>query len=537
MVDHIYPSGATLGSTTSIELIGEFDSWPPSVWVSDPGLSIEFLSDQGKAKVRVDPDTAPGPKLLRFYNSFGAARPRFFLVSPLSELLESEPNDRSQDSNQVQELPTVLNGRLNRGGDSDSYQIPLEKGQWLIAEAFAYRLQSNVDLLMQLVDPQGTKIALNHDYHHLDPFLTCQAPESGLYTFQVMGFEYPAKADIRLGGGKNFIYRVRLDAGPYVHHTIPLAAHPSTTESLSLVGWNLPSDRWRRPAGLPHSSAKSGESVWKIALDGSPKPFEVALSPHPEDRERSTESTQLLPVPGSVTGQVETDHEEDSYQVDLVQNTPYTFTVSGHAPIHQFDPWIALEHLDGSLIKRDDDSGPGQDAKLNWTPEKSGPYLIRIGNLLENGAANYVYRLSVIESHPDFIATLNESQFILNPGSTNDVSISIARINGHNTPLQFKFRNLPVTITQSGGLSESSGKQTTLQLVTRADAPPFLGETSLVSTTPSTQSQQLVPATFLGVSVNNGVPGGFEDLVTTETPSIWITIPPQAEPEEPGDSP
>ncbi|MBY0567427.1 MAG: pre-peptidase C-terminal domain-containing protein [Hyphomonadaceae bacterium] len=71
----------------------------------------------------------------------------------------------------------------------------------------------------------------------------------------------------------------------------------------------------------------------------------------------------------------------DSFRVDLEGGVTYTITVSGHGERPLADPFVAVVLEDNSVLGSDDDSGPGRDARLRFTPEQSGSYLIQASGL------------------------------------------------------------------------------------------------------------------------------------------------------------
>ena len=100
------------------------------------------------------------------------------------------------------------------------------------------------DAVLRVTDERGTQLAWNHDERTLDPALVFTAPQAGRYVIQVFGFPYPATSEIRFHGGEKCVYQLRLHAGPYLSHTLPLGAGRSGRTGLQLAGWNL-------PAGFP----------------------------------------------------------------------------------------------------------------------------------------------------------------------------------------------------------------------------------------------------------------------------------------------
>ena len=524
----MYPAGGKAGSEIDLEFVGAFDSWPPQAWLSSTNLTVTFSEKKGKGSIKIDEMTPPGPQLLRCYNADGTSEPCFFVVSHFEESIEEEPNDHPKDARLLKALPVVVNGRLSKRGDTDSYRVPLKKGQWLIAELNAYRLRSTVDALLQIVDSNGIKIAFNHDHYELDPFLTFKAKEDDIYTIQVMGFDYPAKSDVRLGGGKSFIYRLKLQSGPHLAHSIPMALQRGKSSQVLYKGWNLVSNQ--SEITIPAASQGTGSDPDRFAIQLSPDTleFNIPISEHPQLTEQSNDGSnrQPLPIPSAVSGKILNDGEEDRYEVILEKDVSYSFVATTKAPIHHFDAWLAIESIEGKRLKRDDDSRRGRDPALVWKAKDSGPHMLAIGNLIQTGSPDFYYHLTVEKNLPHYTATIAMNQFSLIRGATNDVPITFKRHYSHSNRMSFRFKNLPVSVQQLGTLLSEKDSNPKIQLVTSSNAPPFLGEISLVSTDLETNSERAVPATFLGTSVNNGVPGGFNDLALTETSSLWLTIPP-----------
>jgi hypothetical protein len=71
----------------------------------------------------------------------------------------------------------------------------------------------------------------------------------------------------------------------------------------------------------------------------------------------------------------------DSFRVDLEGGVTYTITVSGHGERPLADPFVAVLAEDNTVLGSDDDSGPGLDARLRFTPEQSGSYFIQASGL------------------------------------------------------------------------------------------------------------------------------------------------------------
>lgn len=133
-----------------------------------------------------------------------------FALDAQPECLESEPNDRA-DNAQPLTLPMVVNGRIDRPGDTDVFRFEGKAGSEIVAEVFARRLGSPLDSELKLTDATGRQLAFNDDYddkgaglltHQADSRFSLKLPADGTY--------YLTLADTQRQGGPEFGYRLRV---------------------------------------------------------------------------------------------------------------------------------------------------------------------------------------------------------------------------------------------------------------------------------------------------------------------------------------
>ncbi len=133
-----------------------------------------------------------------------------FAVDTLPEAAEREPNDTIKAGQRLA-LPVVVNGRIQQPGDVDVFTFQGRAGGRVVAEASARRLGSPLDASLELLDPQGKRVAFNDDWedkssgliaHHADPHLSATLPSDGIYAVRVN--------DVQRKGGPDFGYRVRI---------------------------------------------------------------------------------------------------------------------------------------------------------------------------------------------------------------------------------------------------------------------------------------------------------------------------------------
>lgn len=91
-------------------------------------------------------------------------------------------------------------------------------------------------------------------------------------------------------------------------------------------------------------------------------------------------------------GRIDIPGDLDSYRVELEQGVRYTIEVRGAGERPLGDPFLAVVNYSNEVITSDDDSGPGYDARLRFTPREAGTYFLRVSGLA--GSAGD-YRISI----------------------------------------------------------------------------------------------------------------------------------------------
>jgi hypothetical protein len=180
-------------------------------------------------------DTSPGPDRIRrtaHRRGKWLSNPIRYAVDALPECDETESND-SRDGAQTVDLPTTINGRIDRPGDVDIFQFQGRAGMRIVAEVEARRLNSPLDSLVRLTDTLGEVLAWNDDHvlkeghlhkdtyglvtHHADSYLLTELPRDGRYDLHVL--------DAQNHGGKAFGYRLRVTEA---HGDFALRVTPSS---------------------------------------------------------------------------------------------------------------------------------------------------------------------------------------------------------------------------------------------------------------------------------------------------------------------
>lgn len=188
-VTGIFPLGGRPGSDTTLEVSG---------W----NLSRRQFS------FHVPP--APGihsvPELA---NGFATADVSFE-SDPAPEIVPVEPDNDPAHATRVA-IPSTINGRMDFPGDMDVFSVQCKKGEPLVAEVFARRLNSPMDSYLQITDTSGKQLAYSDDHEDMESGLLTQHADSKIeFHPPGDGRYYIRVGDSQRQSGPEFSYCLRL---------------------------------------------------------------------------------------------------------------------------------------------------------------------------------------------------------------------------------------------------------------------------------------------------------------------------------------
>lgn len=420
-LDAVHPAGGRRGETNnSVLFIGKVSDWPVKPWCSHPGIRIEAGKEKNSLRIAVDADVPAGPHLLRFFNEDGASDAKTFVVGDLPEVTETASNDSRERAEAIESLPVTVNGRLERGGDTDFYRVKLRAGQLLTARLDGYSLGSEIDPFISLFDPRGYEIAVASDTHNLDPFLQHRIEKDGEYYLQVFAIAHKASTSVAYAGSASAVYRMRV----------------STDESERL--------------GLPLASDAVEE-------DGA-----------------------KLKFPVRVAGELSEPGESDEFTFTAKKGEQYAVRVEARRWRYLWDPVLSVHRPDGRLLREVDDSRSSADAEYTFKATQDGEHKITIADRFRSGGPEHRYRLVIEGVQPLFSATVDKDRWVMKPGKEVELKLKLDRQDGHKAALSVRFENLPQGVTAEAKEIAGKDKAATVKLKAAADAPPFNGPIRLL---------------------------------------------------------
>lgn len=144
------------------------------------------------------------------------------------------------------------------------------------------------------------------------------------------------------------------------------------------------------------------------------------------------------------------------------------------------------------LYFENDDDGErelGTDSRLNFAAPADGEYLIRVTDTRGFSGEEYVYRLVVRRTEPDFSVALNGTGLTVNAGSGQPFSVHAERMDGFDGPITVSLDHLPKGFSTSTPLVIEAGHSDARgTLHAAADAPkPSAQDWAKVEVTASAQ--------------------------------------------------
>ena len=243
-VTSIFPLGGRAGKPVKIETSG---------W----NLEKTTLAPPPK-------DAKPGCHLLAATNGKLVANYVPFALDTLPECLDKEPNDEPSKAQKVN-LPIIVNGRADRPGDWDVFEVEGKAGETIVVEVHARRLGSPFDSFVKITGADGKIIALNDDHYdaasglntdHADSYLMVKLPADGKYFIHL--------GDTRRHAGKAYAYRLRI-------------SQPQPDFALRLVPSRI----------IMRSKSSAAMTVYAIRKDGFDGPIKLNFKNLPKGLESS----------------------------------------------------------------------------------------------------------------------------------------------------------------------------------------------------------------------------------------------------------
>jgi len=484
--DRLTPLGGAAGSTVDLDIAGADIEGVEALLCDHPGLKATFVKER-RFRLSIAADVPPGTYDVRLVGRFGVSNPRLFAVSHgLAEVMKKEPADATTP--QLITVNSAVNGTCG-GNREDVFRFAAKKGQRIVAECQAGKLDSQMDPTLSLTTMTDKALVSNSGYNGRDSLVDFVAPEDGDYLLKLHDLSYR--------GG--FPYRLIVSDRPQVATVFPRAVQAGKSTELSVFGRNLgpgskPSS-WREfdlpldearftvtpPADVldlgayryfehptDHGPLPTAATFTLRGFQVQPKFGDALTNAHPlllvdtpitleVEPNDTPDQAQPITLPAVVSGRFDRERDADWYDFETAEAGPYTFEVYCERLGGRADPYLVVMDSKGARVTELDDFGPRVNAFDGHLRDPSGQvnlvgktkYRVLVQDRYRRGGARSQYVLTIKRAQPDFFAAAIHSQnpgpggTTVRTGGAAHLDIILLQSGGFNGPIAVTAEGLP----------------------------------------------------------------------------------------------
>lgn len=476
---YMFPAGARQGQSVEVEFGGVNGLTGASGIVVDgpPGVTARNVRAVGAGEVRATLDVAAdAPTGRRFLRVSGGAAGltnyRYFFVSRLPELRESEPNN-TPDTAQAIGLPAVVNGRIAAALDEDCYRFEAKAGQHLVAAVLAQGMDSTLrgrnlggflDTSLELRDEHGKVVAGAADTLGLDPVLTYDVPAAGRFTLRVSSLGYQ--------GSASAVYRLTVGEVPYPTALYPPGGRRGERVEVAVTGPNVPAGTHRTVSiGDSGSQPYQFVDLGELSPDGRDLPLIRGAATELLEREPNDTLGQATRLQADTTLNARLDRvgDVDWYCLHLAKGEGVSLAILSQRVLGaSTDTLLGVYDGAGKQLAENDDGAfyAGQcehefastDSWLSFTAPVEGDYFIRVSDQAGSFGSRSLYRLDVQPLTGDFrVYQWPDAVPVFGPGATAACVVQVERWGAPVGDIRLQIEGLPPGWVGSTGLLSAAG--------------------------------------------------------------------------------
>jgi hypothetical protein len=540
ILNNVFPAGGQAGTTVEITVAGSGLTKVSGLRCSHPAITCE--TENGKQfQLTIPGDVPNGHYDLCAVTASGISSVRSFIVGRLPEQSETAAND-SLDTAEIVVHDAVTNGRIEKPGDVDHFAFAAKRGQRVILECHAERIDSALRAVLEVFDAAGRRLAVNRGFFGIDPLISFDVPEDGVYRVRVFDLVYSGSAD--------HVYRLSIDTGPHVAFSVPAFAQAGASSRIKLFGWNLGPDsnpsagsryetvdvdiaaplKETSPSPFRLTPAQIETRGFAYHYPGSQTPVRIGLSDlsvtDSSADNHSPAAAQPISVPAEVSGQLITNGELDWFQISAKRGEVLWLEVFGERIGSPVDLEVSIldESADREFARFSDEQrnigGPRfpsahSDAAGRWVAPSDGRYVVLVRSVIgeEGDDPRRTYRLSVRREEPDLdvaVVPRRDDPTALNiqRGGRAIVDVVAFRRRGLTGPIRVFAEELPPGVECPDVWLGPGVDRAPLVVSVGHSAEPFTGSLKLVADAESVETKTVVGSTI----VRKGLPTGWSRL-------------------------
>jgi hypothetical protein len=263
-IERIFPLGGTLNSKADVLLYG---------------ANLPFTKTNLKTGYN-----APDMQQIRVEKNGIFSNVRNFIVSPLPDSLEREPNNQFSQAHAVTN-DTVINGRIGKPGDQDWFCFEGREGEKKTVEVSARRFGSPLDSRLTLFNAQKQALATNDDVadksfglitHQADSRIDITLPATGTYFVRLN--------DQQGKGGDDYAYRLLIgkEQADYQLRIVPASLRIPRNGTAIVTVHAIRSGGFTGEIQLSAPDAPSGVEIQRAVIPAGADSARVVVAARPQ---------------------------------------------------------------------------------------------------------------------------------------------------------------------------------------------------------------------------------------------------------------
>jgi len=473
----VFPPGAKAGDTVEVTCSGHnlegsgellfsakgFKAEPVGTATSTKGQQGQPTSSM-KFKVTV-PKDAKGVFDVRVVTKAALTNPRAFVVSNMTDVSETEPNNDVDQAQKI-ELETTVNGVISSPTDVDFVTFKAKAGQNIVVYCLTSSIDSKLQADLMVSGPDGKPLASNRGYRDGDAVLDFKALTDGDYVVRLSQFAYTT-------GGYDHFYRLTVTAEPWVDALYPPVVGSGfsiTPASRGVLKDDLISKRRDREGILessrliPPAAAMIDAVDHGAALPGGNLLLVPRVSPIILDNENNNtaDTAQEVKLPCDIAGRIGKKNDRHWYSFKAKKGDVWTLEVFAERIGSPVDAFFILTDEKGKVITEQDDSAdtlsPNQfytksddPGRYRFSVPADGTYKVMVSTR-EAGTQFGVrdqYVLRIAKEKPDFrLAVMPLTPHLpdagtLPKGGAVAFAVFVFRFDGFTDAIELTADNLP----------------------------------------------------------------------------------------------
>lgn len=543
----VYPAGGKIGTTVHLKIASGADQeGVDKLHFSHPGITAKAKMTEatpanptcepiaGQFEVTIAGNVPPGVYEVRSVGRFGISNARAFAVNDRPELIEV-PGNNSSDKAIAVNLGTIVNG-FSDGEAGDWYKFQAKKGQRVLMDCWAQRIDSKMSPTLVVYDSTGQEIARGRNVYRRDQLVDLSIPTDGEYRVKVYDFVY--------AGGAEYFYRLSIGTGSYIDFIFPPAGAAGSKGMYTVYGRNLPGGQAaagvislgrpleklnveiKMPAAPPQppvlgtlvtskESFTEGIEYRLPSSEGLSNPYRISFATAPVVTEQEPNNepakAQKVTVPCEYVGQFNPKGDQDWLTFDAKKGEEFWIEIFSQRLGLPTDPYVLVQKVikDASGkevitdVKEMDDETKNiggnsyntatDDPTYKFVASDDAAYRILARDLYTAGDARYVYRLSIRKAKPEFnlvahyayprVNNQNDTKPwnpLLRRGGCENIEVLALRRDGFDGEIRVAIEGLPTGVTSPQVVIPQGQDAATVVVTAAEDAPAWAGTLKIV---------------------------------------------------------